>query len=781
MRLRLRNKSKISESNQSFFNKLKNYQLSIVHYQLLAFALLLCSTTLLSAQTPELVLQNGLNIATSCRIKPQTYRLSASPQAASVLAITGDSITVDFQQAILDGAAPGQLPNAFQGIGIRITGRAVTLKNAVVKGYKIALYAENAADLRLENCDVSYNYRPKLYSRREHEDFSDWLSYHQNERDEWLRYGAGIYLKNCDRPIIRGCRATGNQNALLMTGCQDGLVYNNAFNFNSGLGIGLYRSSRNRLMHNRLDWNVRGYSHGFYQRGQDSAGILLYEQSSDNLIAFNSATHSGDGFFLWAGQSTMDNGQGGCNDNWLFGNDFSHAPTNGIEVTFSRNRIQGNLIRECTYGIWGGYSYETMIHGNLIENCRTAIAIEHGQRDTIRQNLFEGDSVGIQLWARPNQPTDWGYARARDVRSQGHSIDRNVFRDVRKPLKITASDVSVNGENLFMGFEKLLDATKPNERLAFLRNYLYAPAERLEAVWQHPELTSQKGLNLLYPGKQPENPYQPLLTPVVDLREPDSLPDGMNAGLPSNFPRGRRFILMDTWGPYDFRRPFVALDTTDGTRYSLALIGPSGNWRLTTMRGVKTISARSGKLPATLTAERLSNSAEIFLEFEYTGKAVVDAFGNTTPAGKPYPFAFQRLELPLDWSVRFFNAAPSDSILLDTTFQRLIQGKPAAEQRTKDLWFAWWGQPAEGVAADRFITVSTCSFDIAPGNYTLSLSSDDAARLYLDGKRLIDHWTPHESATIEVSVKLGGRHTLRVEHVELGGFGALDCRIEAAK
>ena len=31
-------------------------------------------------------------------------------------------------------------------------------------------------------------------------------------------------------------------------------------------------------------------------------------------------------FFLWAGQTTMDTGEGGCNDNTLIdGNDFSYA------------------------------------------------------------------------------------------------------------------------------------------------------------------------------------------------------------------------------------------------------------------------------------------------------------------------------------------------------------------------------------------------------------------------------------------------------------------------
>ena len=54
-------------------------------------------------------------------------------------------------------------------------------------------------------------------------------------------------------------------------------------------------------MHNRIDWCVRGYSHGFYNRGQDSAGLLMYEQSSRNTVAYNSVTHGGDGLFLWAG------------------------------------------------------------------------------------------------------------------------------------------------------------------------------------------------------------------------------------------------------------------------------------------------------------------------------------------------------------------------------------------------------------------------------------------------------------------------------------------------
>ena len=42
-----------------------------------------------------------------------------------------------------------------------------------------------------------------------------------------------------------------------------------------GKGIGMYRSSRNKILNNNLDFNVRGYSHGIFNRGQDSADILV--------------------------------------------------------------------------------------------------------------------------------------------------------------------------------------------------------------------------------------------------------------------------------------------------------------------------------------------------------------------------------------------------------------------------------------------------------------------------------------------------------------------------
>ncbi|TNE53983.1 MAG: hypothetical protein EP344_14615 [Bacteroidetes bacterium] len=760
--------------------------------------LLLCGFCIIpltvKAQIPEIELTPGLVITESCHIKPGAYSLQAPAELRSadgaytpLITIRGNDLTVDFQEAALHSSADPTRPDLFTGIGIVVQGTNITIRNARIHGFKIGLLAFGGCDsLLIENSDFSYNYRPRLRSIREREDFSDWLSYHQNDQNEWLRYGAGIYLDSCQHATVRQCHITGNQNALLMTRSNDGLLYNNTFQFNSGLGIGLYRSSNNRIMHNRLDWNVRGYSHGFYQRGQDSAGILCYEQSSNNLFAYNSATHSGDGFFLWAGQTTMDTGAGGCNDNILFGNDFSHAPTNGVEVTFSRNRIQGNLMRECTYGIWGGYSYESVFMGNFIADCRTGIAIEHGQDNTIRQNYFEGDSTGIRLWARNSQPGDWGYPQNRDTRSRDCLIDRNVFQRVRRPLEISASQhIVVNGENLFTGYEILLTTRTPNDSLVFLRNDIYGSKAQVERVWSHPELQDSRTVNFSHADKQPQNPYAPLEIPYRELEEPDSLPDGINAGLPPYMPRGRQYIFVDEWGPYDFNRPKAILsdrtESADGINYKINLYGPPGTWKIAGSTGLVITGADSGPIPAELLLTAPAGTEAVRLDLEYTGtEAFTDAFGRTVPAGSTYRFGFERMEKKLEWQVQFFNL-PEDSGAGFNWQTNVADAKPVAEKAVPELYFAWWGSPAAGVQADHFATVSTTSFDIAPGRYAIELTSDDGARLYLDGQRLIDHWDIHEPAVDEIEVGLGGTHTIRIEHFEATGFSTLDFRMRALR
>ena len=281
--------------------------------------ILLQASSLKAAEPPVIELKAGMVINSSVQVKKGKYLLNGYDSLNKpVILIKGNNIIVDFNNAILQGSKNKLLPNEFYGLAILVEGNNITLKNAGISGYKVAVMAKNCIDLTIENCNFSYNYRQQLQSNWQHEDVSDWMSYHHNENDEWLRYGAGIYLKDCDRFVIKNNTITGGQCALMIMRCNDGMIADNDFSFNSAIGIGMYRSSRNNILHNKLDFNVRGHSQGFYNRGQDSAGILVFEQCNDNVFAYNSVTHSGDGFFLWAGQTTMDTGEGGCNNNYIY-------------------------------------------------------------------------------------------------------------------------------------------------------------------------------------------------------------------------------------------------------------------------------------------------------------------------------------------------------------------------------------------------------------------------------------------------------------------------------
>lgn len=381
------------------------------------------------AQVPVEV-QSGMVITQSLRVVPKTYRLSGPP-----IIVRGDNITVDFDGATLVGTDPLADPDQPRDTAIIIDhGSNIRVVNAHIHRYKIGILARGTQQLALRNNDLSDNWKPRLFSVVEHESLVDWLSFHHNDKAEWLRFGAAIYLEDVTGADVRDNTAVRGMNGLLLVRTAGAMIRDNTFSFNSGLGVGLYRSSDDTIIHNRLDYNVRGYSHKFYTRGQDSADLLLYEQSSRNVVAMNSLTHGGDGIFLWAGQTTMDSGTGGANDNLFYGNDVSYSTANGVEATFSRNEIIANRAWGNEYGVWGGYSHETEIIGNDFHANRTGVAIEHGQENVIAYNRFDHDSTAIRLWADSIEPSDWGYPKHHDTRSRDYRISENKFEGVRTLL-----------------------------------------------------------------------------------------------------------------------------------------------------------------------------------------------------------------------------------------------------------------------------------------------------------------------------------------------------------
>lgn len=683
-------------------------------------------------------------ITSSVRIAPGTYRLPASASLDSALiTVRGEGITVDMRGVRLMGTAPDALPDEGQGIAVRIDGgRDVTVRGATIRGYRIAVLARGTRGLSVAENDLSHNWKPRLFSLVGHESLIDWLSFHQNEKREWMRFGAAIYLEDVTGGVIRNNRAEQGMNALLMTRTDSVIVRDNVFSFNSGLGVGMYRSSRNALVRNRIDYNVRGYSHGWYRRGQDSAGLLMYEQSSQNIVAWNSVTHGGDGLFLWAGQQTMDTGEGGANDNLYFGNDFSFAPTNGIEATFSRNRFVANIVEGNDHGVWGGYSYESAIIGNCFARNRIAIAIEHGQDNAITRNDFAGDTTALYLWANAIEPSDWVYPKKRDTRSRDYRITDNSFTAHRTTWRVTQTAPIDSARNRVVASDAPCDP----------RALLGSEYDRLAAAL---------------------------------IRSVDSLGASL-AGAPHAIPaapwprRDRSAIIVDEWGPFDWRSPKLWPVDTLRDAVPLRTLGPAGRWRIVGMDGVRGVSARAGTIGDTLVVRpHADREHDWAVTLEYTGAATVSPRGVRTAAATPVRFGFERREPRMTWDVRYYTWSDTlkDPHRAAGHLDAIVAGAPVMTRREARLDYQWY-RPRFGLPQERWALDARTTVEVPEGEHSLRVISDDAARVWVDGRLVMERNEPGGSEVMNAIIA-PGRHDVRVAFYQLNGWTEL--RVELVR
>lgn len=750
---------------------------------------------MVGTQTAPMVPKAGQIISKTTKFAGGIYRLPHADETGKTAAIEirGRNITVDFGGLFLEGTSPMADPDQRKGTAIRVQGDNITIKNLNVKGYKIGLIADGCRALKIENCDFSYNWKQKLRSTLEREDLSDWMSFHRNEKDEWLRFGAAVYLKRCTSFEISKVTAVGGQCGLMMTDCNEGVVRNNNFSFLSAIGIGMYRSSNNVIEKNKVDWCVRGYSHGVYNRGQDSAGILIYEQSHRNVFAFNSVTHGGDGFFLWAGQTTMDTGKGGCNDNVLVNNDFSHAPTNGIEATFSRNIFENNLLLECWHGIWGGYSYDSIIKGNIFGYNGEAIAIEHGQNNSIFGNTFANDGAAINLWQNARQDPNWGYPKNRDTQSHGYVIRENSFTNIVGPvLAIRDTRDVIFENNVLARVAKPFSASGNMQGMKFEGNTIFCSREAASTI---PNLLQNMVTST---GSRAEPPTPSVMPTSGNPNVPDPADTatylkrfeapgfGADKGpfLPKGTLRGRRYILVDEWGPYDFQRPIVWLrDQVEraGVRVlKFEVLGPKGKW---SRKGARNCTLpQSGAVPGWVEVSLAKEGdGSVSFDMEYLGARTVDYRGVATPAGKPFRFGWSKFDVPIQWDIKWFSYDPKTQeprTMTEAFAELLANGTPIKTERTTKLEYAWGGAIGPNLPANYFATVAEGAFEIAPGQYELEITTDDGMRCWLDGKPLVeDAWKYQGPTVYSRKVQLGGKHKLLIHHFEIDGYSTLQFRI----
>jgi hypothetical protein len=649
------------------------------------------------------------------------------------------------------------------GTGIRIDGVPnVRILNARVHGYKVGIHASNAKSIEIANADLSDNFRQRLKSDISAEDQADWLWPHGNENHEWINnYGAAVCVERSDAPTIRNVRVRRGQNGIILDRVTNAKVYDNDCSFLSGWGLAMWRVTDSLISRNAFDYCVRGYSHGVYARGQDSAGIVVFEQSSRNTIVDNSLTHSGDGIFAFAGRDAFgrDEERLGSNDNIVIGNDCSHAVAHGIEWTFSfGNHFAGNVLTGSVgCGIWAGYCQDTLIAGNLISDNGGhwrfeggGINIEHGANNTIIANAFSKNSVGIAFWTDEDGPTRAMPGVARNYKGcVGNVIAGNTFDGDTIGVRLTACDGARIVANTFHDVKTPLKVDD-------------GPPNRTDGP------TLEEGEAPTYEG-------------IEYASEGTTTPVGARPK------RGRDSIIMGQWGPWDFDSPMVRVANAGGGQHVIEVYGKGGVWSyedLLTKKTTRWPVAPSENKPLKITVSGQSGVTPYdFVVRERSGFAqrvrgtVVGAWWVV------HAFAWDETCDPRTDLVKWRERGQDPNAILAARVGSL--NLPFGNSGPSHMKYAHVDQGRD-LPNDRFGVVAYTKVRLPKGSWRFTTLSDDGVRVLVNNTPLIENWTYHgptrDTAVYEQPDAgpdgKGVEVELAVEHFEIDGFSTLRLDIE---
>jgi parallel beta-helix repeat protein len=224
-----------------------------------AFAslLLLCSADAPGAPAAleDLVVdRDDVVVERSCRVRVLAPWIH-DDEGDGILQVRGDDVVLDFDGASLAGAAPETSLAELAGVGVRITGKGVHLRNGRFRGFKAAIHASGADGLVIEDCSFEGNFAQHLGSTSEAEDGADWLWPHENDGNEWLAsYGAAVYVEDARDVTLRGNRVRRGQNGFVLDRVEGPKVYDNDASFLSGWGLALWRTSDGTITRNAFDF-----------------------------------------------------------------------------------------------------------------------------------------------------------------------------------------------------------------------------------------------------------------------------------------------------------------------------------------------------------------------------------------------------------------------------------------------------------------------------------------------------------------------------------------------
>ncbi|MAO20100.1 MAG: hypothetical protein CMJ35_12295 [Phycisphaerae bacterium] len=754
------------------------------------------------------VTRDDTKIDRSCIIQVSPLFPIIDDEGDGVIHIVADDVTVIFSKGSqlvaigrerLDPWTNGVLMNhlgseprgwdTLTGTGITINGHSgVEIIGANIRGYRNGIVAIDAPGLSITDATLTDLYRQRLKSTATREDTSDWLYPHQNDSNEWLtNYGAAIWAERCHEAKITGVKVRRGQNGIILDNTNSAVILKNDCSFLSGWGLAMWRSSGNFIRDNRFDFCVRGHVEGVYNRGQDSAGILMFEACSKNTIRYNSCTHSGDGIFGFGGNDAVKTGKasswGNANSTFFF-NDLSFASAHGLEMTFSGgNKIYGNLFESnAICGIWGGYSRHMEIQNNhFLTNGgmaygreRGGINIEHGAQNWISNNSFVNNRCGIRIW--------WDYDRSLLAEPgvqkwysgvDGNEIELNSFvMNDEHPFGDLASGQAqlVGVELQDIGDAPAYEGPRFEQTNAISDNLFVIESDHAIEMEVDDGITIGKvgaatrfGSGVRYPGAHGESHIEHISPP------------------------GREWIICDQWGPWDFQTPLIREHSRSSNRHIYEIYPPVGSdmipiasamaantelvppesdagyepWRLIiTPKGDEPVTTYSVIVQLGTSPDEISWS-DARWNHAFTGR-----FINTT------------------WAVRCWAWKMDPLTNLDAWRAEAAQ-IPITTLEELSLPFANYGPAHINHALsvsdnDHFAIIAQTEIALPRGKWKLSTISDDGIRVFINEEQVLERWDIHGPTPDEVVFEVSSDEPTRIklEYFENSGYATLQLDLQ---
>jgi nitrous oxidase accessory protein NosD len=337
------------------------------------------------------------SVVTLC---PGTYLLDDVESDGVIQIRDAAGVTIDGSGVRLQGTAT-------RGYGILIQRSSrVTLRNfAGLSGYFYAIRVENSDSVVIEHCSTEGN-------AGSYAGFIDVWS------DVDQAHGGGVLFDHCRGGSVTQSSMKTSNDGIALYYSSHMQIADNDLSGNSAYAIRMFFTDSCDVLRNNA-------SHVYREDpvNSDAAAILMIIANA-NRVEHNDFSYSSDGIFLGQyGYSATPN------NNLFQWNDCSYSPHNAIEATFAGGNIfRHNKANYSGYGLWLGYSFNTLVDSNEVIGNHEAlsvgtagIAIDRGFNNRITHNTISDNATGVLLWEGDPIP---GYAQQY---SESYTIDGNAF------------------------------------------------------------------------------------------------------------------------------------------------------------------------------------------------------------------------------------------------------------------------------------------------------------------------------------------------------------------